>query len=238
MWDDEPGRPVWKGIGGAPGRRRYQRRTAKNGEELSPPRTAQPEQQFVRRVRPLCVQGHNSGSHAPCTKLIITDVRFVPYSNHRHVQNLNAQSIVLSQRGARSSLGKSAFRPMPSTRPFPHAPLPAVPFREGSSMPSFLGWFCCHGKQRDRYRWCSCSFLSFVVLRAGTKARRSVVNMSDPCPLYPQKRTSGLKRGITSSARSALSPRPLNPPAQGERFWRARALPPCHRSQTCQTAPP
>ena len=37
MWDDEPDRPVWKGIGGAPGRRRYQRRTAKNGEELSPP---------------------------------------------------------------------------------------------------------------------------------------------------------------------------------------------------------
>jgi hypothetical protein len=37
VWDDEPGRPVWKGIGrGAPGRRRYQRRTAKNGEELSP----------------------------------------------------------------------------------------------------------------------------------------------------------------------------------------------------------
>src|SRR6516164_2361120 len=30
-------KPVWKGIGGAPGRRRYQRRTAKNGEELSPP---------------------------------------------------------------------------------------------------------------------------------------------------------------------------------------------------------
>ena len=37
MWDDGPDRPVWKGIGGAPGRRRYQRRTAKNGEELSPP---------------------------------------------------------------------------------------------------------------------------------------------------------------------------------------------------------
>jgi hypothetical protein len=37
VWDDEPGRPVWKGTGGAPGRRRYQRRTAKNGEELSPP---------------------------------------------------------------------------------------------------------------------------------------------------------------------------------------------------------
>src|SRR5262249_11984534 len=28
---------VWKGIGGAPGRRSYQRRTAKNGEDLSPP---------------------------------------------------------------------------------------------------------------------------------------------------------------------------------------------------------
>ena len=37
VWDDEPGRPVWKGIDGAPGRRRYQRRTAKNREELSPP---------------------------------------------------------------------------------------------------------------------------------------------------------------------------------------------------------
>ena len=37
MWDDEPDRPVWKGIGGVPGRRRYQRRTAKNGEQLSPP---------------------------------------------------------------------------------------------------------------------------------------------------------------------------------------------------------
>src|SRR5215831_8661206 len=35
-----------------------------------------------------------------------------------------------------------------------------------------------------------------------------------------------------------LSPRPLNSPAQGERFWRVRVLPPCHRSQTCQTAPP
>src|SRR5690348_8518900 len=37
---------------------------------------AQPEQQLVRLVRPLCVQGHNSGSKALCTKLIITDVRF------------------------------------------------------------------------------------------------------------------------------------------------------------------
>jgi hypothetical protein len=35
--DDEPDRPGWKGIVGAPGRRRYQRHTAKNGEELSPP---------------------------------------------------------------------------------------------------------------------------------------------------------------------------------------------------------
>jgi hypothetical protein len=33
---DEPDR-IQNGIGGAPGRRRYQRRTAKNGEELSPP---------------------------------------------------------------------------------------------------------------------------------------------------------------------------------------------------------
>jgi hypothetical protein len=37
MGDDQPGRPVWKGIGGAPVSRRYQRHTGKNGEGLAPP---------------------------------------------------------------------------------------------------------------------------------------------------------------------------------------------------------
>ena len=47
-----------------------------------------------------------------------------------------------------------AFRPMPSRRPFPRVHLPAVALREGPSMPPFSSWFCCQGKQRDRY---SCS---------------------------------------------------------------------------------
>src|SRR5262249_51991168 len=43
---------------------------------------------------------------------------------------------------------------------------------------------------------------------------------------------------LTQHQITPVSPRPLNPPAQGGRFWQALALPPCHRSRTCQTAPP
>src|SRR6516164_34981 len=45
--------------------------------------TAQPEQQFVRLVRPRCVPGHNSGSQALCTKLIITECPLWVIFRHR-----------------------------------------------------------------------------------------------------------------------------------------------------------